>query len=279
MAKQFSYALAIWAAFAAPAIAEGVNADTVVASVNGTDITIGHMIAARKTLPAQYLTLADDVLFNGILEQMIQQQALAEISAKDITKRDALVMENERRAYLAGALMDETAIAAVTEAALETAYAAKYAAAEPSKEFNAAHILVETEEEAKAIRAELDGGADFTAVAKEKSVGPSGPNGGELGWFGLGQMVKPFEDAVIAMEPGQYSDPVQTEFGWHVLRLNETRMAEAPALDTVRDELANEIQQKTVMDMVAQITGAATVTRTVDGIDPAVLKDEALLDN
>ncbi|WP_343080360.1 peptidylprolyl isomerase [Ostreiculturibacter nitratireducens] len=283
MSKQFKLAMAFCAVIAAPALAQDttatdVTADTVVATVNGAEITLGHLIAARKTLPAQYLQLPDDVLFNGILDQMIQQQALAEIGEGEIDKRDELVIANERRAYLASSVLDDAATAAVTDETLQKAYDARYALAEPTTEYNAAHILVTTEEDAMAIKEELDNGADFTAIAKEKSTGPSGPNGGELGWFGPGMMVKPFEDAVIALEPGQISGPVQTEFGWHVIKLNETRIAEAPSLDDVRAELENEIAEAAVQARIREVTDAATVERATDGIDPSVLKNEALIE-
>ena len=143
--------------------------------------------------------------------------------------------------------------------------------ATPGKEFNAAHILVETEEEAKALKAELDGGADFATLAKEKSVGPSGPNGGDLGWFGVGMMVKPFEDAVVGLEPGQVSDPVQTQFGWHVIKLNETRDAAAPSLDEKREELEGELRSAAVESHVRELTEGAEIVKMVDGIDPAIL--------
>lgn len=279
MPKQTMRALALCAlAAAAPAAAQDVTADTVVATVDGVEITIGHMIAARDTLPPQYLALPDDVLFTGILDQIIQQTALARIGEENITRRDRLVIENERRAYLAGVVLDATAAAAVTEDAIAEAYAQRYSGAEPSKEFNAAHILVETRDEAAQIKTEIDGGADFTAMAKERSVGPSGPNGGELGWFGTGMMVKPFEDVVILLEPGEVSDPVETQFGWHVIRLNETRIVEAPALDEVREELASEIQNRALQDRLTEATAAVTVTRSTDGVDPAVLKERALIE-
>ena len=131
----------------------------------------------------------------------------------------------------------------------------------------------------EAIRAELDGGADFATLAAEKSTGPSGPNGGDLGWFGLGMMVKPFEDAVLLLQPGQLSDPVQTQFGWHVIKLMETRAATAPTLEETRDELAGELQQKAVESEVTALTEAAAITRNVEGIDPAVLKNTTLIDN
>lgn len=275
--RKLGLAMVATALMAGLARAEDVSADTVVATVNGHDITLGSMVAMREALPQEYLTLPDDVLFNGILEQLVQQSALSQEGEAAMTKRDELTLDNQRRGYLAGIVLDKVASAAVTDEALQAAYDAKYANAEPGKEYNASHILVATEDEAKAIKAEIDGGADFAAVAKEKSTGPSGPNGGDLGWFGLGMMVKPFEDAVVGLEPGQVSDPVQTQFGWHVIKLNETRMAAAPALDEVRDDLAAELQQQAVEAKVKAITEAATVERKADGIDPAVLKDETIL--
>ena len=279
MPKQTMRALALCVLAATPAIAQDVTADTVVATVDDVEITIGHMIAARDTLPPQYLALPDDVLFTGILDQLVQQTALARIGEENLTRRDRLVIENERRAYLAGVVLDAAAAAAVTEDAIAEAYAQRYSGAEPSKEFNAAHILVETEEEATAIKTEIDGGADFTAMAKDRSVGPSGPNGGELGWFGMGMMVQPFEEVVIALEPGEVSDPVQTQFGWHVIRLNETRIVEAPALDEVREELASEIQNRAVQDRLTGAVADVTVTRSIDGIDPTVIKNLSLIED
>ncbi|MFZ1725766.1 MAG: peptidylprolyl isomerase [Albidovulum sp.] len=272
-------ALALSLAVAAPVWAADVSADTVVATVNGHEITLGHMIATRESLPAQYQELDDTVLFDGILEQLIQQTALAEVEEAALTKRDLLALENQRRTYLAGVVLDTTASAAVTEDALNAAYNEKYSSAAPGKEFHAAHILVETEEEAKALKAELDGGADFTALAKEKSTGPSGPNGGDLGWFGAGMMVKPFEDAVMVMEPGQVSDPVQTQFGWHVIKLMESRVADIPSLDDTRAELEGDLRSKAVEARVNALTSEASVEKMTDGIDKSLLRNTALIDN
>ena len=125
---------------------------------------------------------------------------------------------------------------------------------------------------------ELEGGKDFAELAKEKSTGPSGPNGGELGWFGPGMMVTEFEDAVSGMEPGAISPPVQTQFGWHVVKLNETREKPAPTLDEVRDDLAAEIQGKAVEDAIAEATAAATIEKPEQDLDPALLRDTTLID-
>ena len=277
MTMKFKGAAVACLLLATPLSAQDVTADTVVATVNGQDITVGQMIAMRESLPQEYLALPDDLLFNGVLDQLIQQTALAQLGEKSISRRDELILETQRLGYLAGIVLDDTAIAAVTDETLQAAYEAKYADAAPSKEFNASHILVETEEEAAAIKAEIDGGKDFTGIAKTRSTGPSGPNGGELGWFGLGMMVEPFETAVSGMEAGDVSGPVQTQFGWHIIKLNETRMAEAPALDEVRDELAAEVQEQAVMDRVAAVTEQADVVRKDEGLDPAILKDTAIL--
>ena len=272
-------AFALSITFAAQAFAADPTADTVVATVNGHEITLGHMISTRESLPAQYQELDDAVLFDGILEQLIQQTALAEVEEAALTRRDLLALDNQRRTYLAGVVLDTTANAAVTEDALNAAYDEKYSSAAPGKEFHAAHILVETEEEAKALKTELDGGADFTALAKEKSTGPSGPNGGDLGWFGAGMMVKPFEDAVMSMEPGQVSDPVQTQFGWHVIKLMESRVADIPSLDDTRAELEGDLRSKAVEARVTSLTSGATVEKMVEGIDKSLLRNTALIDN
>ncbi len=265
---------------AAPLSAAEPAATTVVAIVNGTEITLGHMIATREALPEQYRQLADDVLFKGVLDQIIQQTALAQSGEAQQTARDTLAIDNQKRSYLAGVVLDATAKAAITDAALKSLYDERYATAAPSKEYSAAHILVETEDEAKALKAEIEGGADFAALATEKSTDKgSAANGGDLGWFGLGMMVRPFEDAVVAMENGKVSDPVKSDFGWHLIRLNDTRTAEAPKFEAVQADLAGELQQKAVEAKVTELTEAAKIEKMVDGLDPAILKNTALIDN
>jgi len=131
-----------------------------------------------------------------------------------------------------------------TEVELRAEYNAQVAGYQP-QQYKARHILVETEDEASAVIAELDGGADFAELAKEKSTGPSGPNGGDLGWFPPDSMVKPFSDAVVALEDGNYtSEPVQTQFGWHVILREDSRETEAPSFEEVKDRLAPVVEQK-----------------------------------
>ena len=114
----------------------------------------------------------------------------------------------------------------------------------PPKEFKARHILVDTQSAAVALIDQLKEGADFVALAKEKSTGPSGPSGGDLGWFTVQAMVKPFSDAVAAMEDGAFTQaPVQTQFGWHVILREDSRDSAPPPLDSVRDGIKQRVEQ------------------------------------
>lgn len=247
--------------------------DRVMATVNGVGITLGHMAVLREQLPPQYLALPDEVLFEGLLDQLIQQSALAQSYEGAGNRRDELALENDRRAYLAGAAVRAAALDAVTDVAIREAYEARFAGAEPQVEYNASHILVEEREAADSLLAEIGEGADFAELARVHSTDGAAAGGGELGWFGLGMMVPEFEEAVVSLEPGGVAGPVETRFGWHLVRLNETRIAEAPELDAVRDELAGEIEQAAIAARIAEVTGAAEVERSDEGVDPAILHD------
>ena len=272
--------LAMVPAFAeepSPAAASAVTADTVVATVNGTEVTLGHMIVLREGLPEQYQSLPDDVLFKGILDQLVQQVALDQAMAGKLSRHDTLAVENQRRGMVSGIALQGVVAAAVTEDALKAAYDARFKDAAPATEWNASHILVDTEDKAKALKAQIDGGADFAELAKANSSDGAAANGGSLGWFGTGMMVKPFEDAVVAMKPGDVAGPIQTQFGWHLVKLIETRAATVPTLEDMREELASGIEQAAVQAHVDALMAAATVTRTGEGIDPATLRDATLL--
>jgi peptidyl-prolyl cis-trans isomerase C len=127
----------------------------------------------------------------------------------------------------------------------------------PSKQYKARHILVQSQGEADDLIAQLEEGADFQALAKEHSTGPSGPNGGDLGWFAPDQMVKPFADAVVALEDGAYTTaPVQTQFGWHVILREESRDNEPPTLDSVRESIKQQVEQTKFQDYMQELRDA-----------------------
>lgn len=278
-AMRFVAGIVLGITLAVPGLAQDTTADTVVATVNGTNITLGHMIVARESLPEEYKTLPNDVLFKGVLDQLVQQTVLEQSVAEKISKRDSLAIENDKRGYLSNVALQAVVKVAVTDATLQAAYDARFKDLKPGTEYSAAHILVESEEKANDLKKQLDGGADFAALAKANSTDTgSGANGGDLGWFGLGAMVKPFEDAVVAATVGKVAGPVKSDFGWHLILVKETRAAAQPTLDDLRDELATEIEQKAVEAHVKTLTDGATIEKPGIGIDPALLTDLTLLD-
>ncbi|TNC46419.1 peptidylprolyl isomerase [Rubellimicrobium rubrum] len=260
--------------------ATDVTRDTVVASVNGTDITVGELLIAVRQLPPQYQQLPPDVLFGAVVDQLVQQELLAQTATEPSAAVD-IALANQRRSLLANEVIGDIAGTAVSEEALQAAYDAQYGSMEPANEWNASHILVASEEEATAAVDRINAGEAFEDVAKEVSTDTgSGSQGGELGWFGPGMMVPEFEQGVSGLQPGQLSAPVQSQFGWHIIRLNETRPQEAPALEDVRAELEAQIQQEAIQARLSELEAAGQVTKPQPGqFDPAVLNDTSLLED
>lgn len=257
-----------------------VTGQTVVATVNGEVITIGDVVALRSELPPQYQSIPDRQLYEGLINQMVNQILLSQAAVRAGFEDRASVkrgLEMQRMSYLAELYARERIDAAITADAVETEYARRYAQQEPKLEYNASHILVPEEEVAKEIAAMARGDADFAELAKEKSTGPSGPNGGNLGWFGEGQMVPEFEAGVKALEAGGVSDPIQTQFGWHVIKLNETREKAPPALSEVFQELAGDMARQ-ITDAMVEALREESAIEFIAG-DPGLtkLRDDSLM--
>ena len=268
------------AALATPVWAEGETGATVVATVNGTEITLGQMIALRENLPDQYQSLPDDVLFKGILDQLVQQEMMAQAHGHPVA-RAMRQMWTMTAAAICPAWSLQSVVAARSPMRLcRPPMTRGSRMRHPMTEYNAAHILVETEEKAKELKAQLDGGADFAELAKANSIDTgSGAMGGDLGWFGLGMMVKPFEDAVVARRSrqGQLTRCRPISAGtWSCVK--ETRVAANPTLDEMREELAGEIEAKAIDAKIAELTAAAKIERPGEALDPALLKKTELID-
>ena len=266
------------AAPAAPATAE-----TVLATVNGQPITLGAIIVMRQGLPQQYQGLPDDVLLQGLVDQAIDQTLLAAEVSPDPANDPLAVrlqVENDRRAALAASLVQARMSEPVSEADVQSAYDEAAREFKPQKEFNASHILVATEDEAKAIEAQLKDGGDFAAIAKEKSTDPgSGAQGGSLGWFGAGQMVPEFQAAVETLKPGEISAPVQSQFGWHIVRLDEVRDTAFPPLAEVKDQIENQVRQQKLEAEVAALRAKAAIEKPENAVAPAAIRQVDLLQN
>lgn len=264
------------ALLAGPVLAQ--DADTVVATVNGETITLGQMVAMRQGLDAQATQgLPDTALWDLMLDQMIRQTAVAQSAADPLSKRDAIALEIERRAYLAGSALEKIAAADPTDEELKALYDQTFGGdAAPKVEYNAAHILVKTKEEAEAIAKELKDGADFGKLAEEKSTDNSGPNKGDLGWFQPEQMVAPFAEAVKALKKDQISDPVETQFGWHVIKLIDQREVTPPALDEVKEQLAVQVRRDRVQAAIEKRVAESKVEKT-EGLAPDLLNKTDIL--
>lgn len=275
--NQTTFILAATACFAQPSFGQDVTGDTVLATVNGTDLTAAHLITLVNRLPENYAALEDKVLFDALLDQLIQQQLLSE-TADLKSKRVQIALENEKRALLAATALGSLSDEKVTDEAVQAAYAEEYGNLPAEPEFLASHILVKTEEEAKALVEALQGGYDFAELAKEKSTGPSGPNGGDLGWFGKGMMVPEFETAVLALKPGEISPPVKTQFGWHVLKLFETRDKPAPTLEEVGASIQESLRAKAIEAAIGELEKKATIDKIAPPADVSFIRQMNLID-
>ncbi len=248
-----------------------ITGDTVVAKVGDTEITVGQLIIARAQLPQQYSQFPNEALFDGLIEQLIQQQLLAD-ALEEVPSGIEYTLQNERRSLMAGELVNAISAEAVTDEAIQAAYDAAFADVEEVNEFNASHLLVATEEEALAAKARVDEGAAFADVARDVSTGPTGPNGGNLGWFAPGAMVPEFEEVISNLEVGAVSDPFETQFGWHVATLNETRVQPQPTLEQMRNQLANDIQEAAITARLDELAAAQEVVKPAVGdFDPNII--------
>lgn len=266
---------------AVPAMAQDEpTAATVLVKVGDTEITLGHLLAARSELPENYGQIPEKDLFKGVLEQMIQKTLLMQMVQDDPDLLSRLFIENRTRDILyEQAAREFVENLQIDDAKLQEEYKKTYADRDPETEYNAAHILVETEEEARAIVEKLTEGEDFAELAKTLSTGPSGPNGGDLGWFTDGMMVQPFFDAVVALAPGEVSPPVQTQFGWHVIKLIDTHDKDIPAFDNVREKLIKNLQQQNFLALLKERETQTVIDRSgTEGIDPSVINKTDILE-
>lgn len=256
----FAALCALTAIAAAPALSQETN--PVVATVDGSPITAADMSATAVDLAAALQNYAPADQGAVVLDFLINQKLMAAAATKDgiqdtpaFAQRMALVRERELRdAYFEKAVSN-----AVGEEEIKEAYAKVAEQATKREEVHASHILVETKEAAEAIVKELEGGADFAELARQKSIGPSGKDGGDLGFVGENDVAQPFFQAALAVEPGKISEPVQTEFGWHVIKVAEKRSASAPPLEAVRDEIGRFLVRQKFLAVVAELKAAAKI--------------------
>jgi peptidyl-prolyl cis-trans isomerase C len=253
---------------AGPAPAAGE--DPVVAIVDGSPIHRTEVEAAKRNLPEQFRQMPLEVIYSVLLDRVIDFRLLAnEAERQDVASDPGVeaALEQARRDVLRDAFVRQKIDEGTTDAKLHERYEQlKQSADFMKEEVHASHILLKSEDEAKAVIQELAAGADFATVAKQKSVGPSASNGGDLGYFTREQMVPEFAAAAFALEVGQVSsEPVQTQFGWHVIKVLDRRTTE-PTFAESEPRLRQDVAREIVTALVADLRGGAAIERfNLDG--------------
>jgi peptidyl-prolyl cis-trans isomerase C len=254
-------------------IAGGVHAEPkVLAKIDGVPITEDDVNDALQDIgPGLPQKLDGPARQQYALDYLIDMKLVAKKAAAD--KMDADAAFTRRMAYYHDklameALLTDVAAKAATDEAEHKAYDEAAKAQPPVPELHARHILLPTEEEAKAALARVKKGEDFAKVATELSKDPGG-EGGDLGWFTKDKMVPEFADAAFKMEPGQVSDPVKSQFGWHIIKVEEKRMKTFPSFDQVKDQAARYVVQKAQSDLIQQLRQNVKIERTEPEPKPA----------
>jgi peptidyl-prolyl cis-trans isomerase C len=240
------------------------DSDPVVARTNGVDIRQSDLAMAEDDIGAgmpqmgadqkrDYLiTYLSDII---ILAQAADQQQLG--NRGDVKQR----IEFARHKALMEALLQDAGHSAMTDEALHKVYDEAVKQMPSEEEVHARHILVATEGEAKEIEAQLKNGADFATLAKEKSKDPGAADGGDLGYFTKDQMVPEFAGVAFKLDKGQISDPVKTQFGWHIIKVEDKRMKPTPTFDEVKEQLQNYVGRRAQAELVASLRKSATIER------------------
>ncbi|MEP3045717.1 MAG: peptidylprolyl isomerase [Roseibium sp.] len=257
------FAVSVLALTLGSATLSAAEPDDVVAKVGNAEITEADIAFAAQDLGQELQRFPPAQWRQILLDVVVDMELLAQAAREDGLDQDPdfkkqlefLELRALRNAYLGEKIYGD-----ISEEDVKAAYDKEFSDFEGAEEISARHILVKEKSEAEAIIKELDGGADFAEQAKENSTGPSGPNGGDLGYFGKGQMVPAFEEAVFALEKGAYTkEPVETQFGWHVIKLEDMRRQEAPAFETVADQVRQQVMRERYDAKMAELKEAVVV--------------------
>jgi peptidyl-prolyl cis-trans isomerase C len=245
--------------------------DPVVARVNGTDVRQSDLAMAEEDLGGNIPQMTPEAKREYLITFMGDMLLVAKAAeAKKMADSTAF---KQKLAYARTKLLMESylqseAKAAVTDAELHKVYDEAIGQMKAEPEVHARHILVETEDEAKAVAAELKKGADFAELAKQKSKDPGASDGGDLGWFTKDQMVPEFSEVAFKLEKGQLSDPVKSQFGWHVIKVEDKRTRQPPEFDKVRDQLETYVVRRQQSALISKLRAEGKIER-IGGPAPA----------
>lgn len=239
--------------------------DAVIATVNGEPVRYSDVILAEQDLAAQLSGVPEDVKFEYLASLMIDRKALADEALKAGLEDDPAVLRQlayYREKVLGDVYLNRQLADAVSDEEARTFYDKQVAQIDVEEEVRARHILVETEDEALKVIGRLDAGEDFAALAKEISTGPTGENGGDLGFFVADRMVPEFSDAAFALQPGEVSRPVKSDFGWHVIKVEERRMQQVVPFEDVKEGIKVQLRDEKAAPFIASVRDKADVKFT-----------------
>jgi peptidyl-prolyl cis-trans isomerase C len=235
----------------------------IVARVDGVELHLSDVEAAQQTLPPQAQKMPLEQIYPMLLDRLVDGALITEAGRKQHLDQDPDVQARLKRyedRLVQEAYLNRAISQAETDDSLKTRYQKLLKEKPAQEEVHAQHILLASEEEAKSVIAQLDKGADFTALAKKYSTDPSAAEGGDLGYFGHDDMVKEFADAAFALPAGQYTKtPVKTEFGWHVIKVEDRRASKPPSFEEAQDQLRRDLAHDVIEAKLQELRGAAKI--------------------
>src|SRR5215469_7194847 len=247
----------------APAAQAIPSGNPVVALVDGTELRLSDVQAAQQNLPPQAQKLSLEQIYPMLLDRLVDGMLITEAGRKEHLDRDPEVQERLKRyedRLIQEAYINRAVKPAETDDRLRTRYEAFLKEKPAGEEIHARQILLATEADAKSVIDELNKGADFAALAKKYSKDPGAETGGDLGYFGHDDMVKEFADAAFALPKGQYSKtPVKTEFGWHVIKVEDRRTGKPPSFEEAREQLSRDLAHEIIDAKLHDLRGAAKI--------------------
>ena len=256
---------------------ESLSADTPFIEVNGKIIKFGSAIIAFSKIRQSNRDFDQKTVFSQIVQQLVNEELLSQKIDKE-NQLTLLALEHEKRSAKAAQMVSKILKNFPNDELLNSAYQNLTEQLKNALEYNASHILVKEKDQAKTILADLKNGKAFEEMAKEHSIGPTGKNGGKLNWFDLNSMVPEFSTALMVLSDGDVSQPVQTKFGWHLIKLNETREKKIPELKDVKTQLAQSLRQKKINDYLNSLTKNSKITFLGKDINPNEIANLKLLE-
>lgn len=239
--------------------------DPVIATVNGDAIRNSDMTMFYDSLPSQYREVPMVSLYDQLIEGLIESRVLAQAARQAGLMDDPQV--KRRLAFVTNDMLQQTYLnqllaEQITEQRMRAEYDATIGAQTGEEEVSARHILLEDEAAARAVIEALAAGGDFVTLAQTRSTGPSAPSGGDLGYFTKDQMVAPFSEATFALNPGEYTVvPVKTQFGWHVIKVEDRRLSAPPSFEDSQAEISRQMAKDYVFGLMEKLRDSAEISR------------------